>query len=121
MDPAYIPIVSAVVAGLTATGASLGTVWLQARAQNQRERTKLAIEVATQDYKERMGLMQKVGGEMPSIVAFMHYHAELQKILDKRELRPEDIEDLSRRNKAIVDAMRKLSDGPTLVQKDGVA
>jgi hypothetical protein len=57
MEAIYIPILSALVGGLTAVAASLGTVWLQGSAQDRRERVKVAKDIAMADYKERMELM----------------------------------------------------------------
>lgn len=92
MDQIYVPILSAFVGGLTATIASLGAVWLQGRSQNRRERMKMVIELATKEYYDRREqLMAAGGGPMPPILSFLHYHLELHKILERRELTPEDI------------------------------
>jgi hypothetical protein len=113
MEQIYVPILSALVGGLTATVASLGAVWLQGRSQNQRERMKMVIELATKEYYDRREqLMAAGGGPMPPIISFLHYHLEMHKILERRELVPEDIRDLRKRNEAILDALRSLSSGP---------
>jgi hypothetical protein len=74
---------------------------------------KMVIELATKEYYDRREqLVAAGGGPMPPIISFLHYHIELHKILERRELTSEDIVELREKNSAILEALRSLSTSP---------
>jgi hypothetical protein len=111
MDQVYISLLSGLVGGLIGALGSLGAVWLQGRAQDRRERMKLVKEIAIADYNQVVEAAKSHGSdfEIPSLTAFLDYHLELQKILERRELTAADIAQIRARQERVVEAMRHIS------------
>ena len=97
---------------LIGAGASLATVWIQSNSQAKRDRMRLVIELALEDYKSRLDFGKSSGRPyaLPSITLFLHYHLELAKLLEKGSVTSSDLQRLTRENREIDAELDRLKD-----------
>jgi len=85
-------LVGAVVGALS----SFGGIWIQSRYQHRREMTKIVMETAAQDRLAQIELATKAGrgGPVPPVILYVHYHAELLKLVSSGKLTSDRLEKL---------------------------
>ena len=96
--------VAALLGALIGAAASILTIIIQQRYQNKRELLKVASDLALADYKQRFDVASKIGGNMPPISAFVHYHVKVLEHMAAGTFSRETIEALSRENTDILRA-----------------
>jgi hypothetical protein len=77
MEEAMTAAIAALVGAFIGAAASIGAMIIQQRYQSKRELLKIASELALQDYKRRFDIIADVGGKMPPVSAFVHYHFQV--------------------------------------------
>ena len=103
----YLPLISALIGAIVGSASSLISSWLQGHLQDRRERRKLAADLALEHYK----LMVKTAADsnrphtLLPLVVYVHYHAELLKLIDSDSLTPEAIERLDKKNSELVESI----------------
>ena len=93
-DAEYIPLIAGVVgaaAGLVGaligSLTSIGTIYIQQRAQNKRERHNQVINAATKQFELAIKVAEIRGsGAIPPFAEFLLHHYELYELLEKGEL-----------------------------------
>ena len=107
MEDVYIPLLSAFVGAIIGALASIGTVWIQAKTQANRDRVKHAAEMALFDYKTTIERAEKSGKDclIPPISTYLHYHHELTKALEKSGINPEVLARISEENDKILKSL----------------
>jgi len=103
---------SVVFGALIGAGSSIGAVWVQSRAQSKQDRLRLISDLAIEDHKHAFEVAKERGGPaaLVPIVCYLHYYLDLLKIIDKRSIKPADLERLRKENKKILDTIAKLQE-----------
>jgi hypothetical protein len=102
---------AALLGALIGAAASITTIVIQQRYQHKRELLKIAAEIALQDYKQRLELLNKSGGgRMPPVSAFVHYQMQVFEDMLAGTYTPEVIKKLSEENDRILSAYAKGTD-----------
>jgi len=102
--------VAALLGALIGAAASIFTIIIQQRYQNKRELLKFASELALADYKRRLDILEQMGGKMPPISAFVHYHVQVLEHMAAGTFTPETIQALSKENDRILSAYTEASE-----------
>ena len=109
MDAAVYTLLGALIGAL----ASIGTVYVQQRQQSRRDRLKMAVELAIQDYQHNLELA-RVSASSTGLAAFVApldsyvvCHANLLDALVEGSVTPEKIAELAVLRNAILDAFPK--------------
>lgn len=89
------------IGALVGSVSSFAGIWIQSRYQHKREMTKMVMESATKDRDHLFDLAEKSGerGPLPPIVLFVHYHAELYRLMGKGQLTQKRLKKLHDENK----------------------
>lgn len=101
-------LVAGLLGAIIGAGASIITVWLQTRAQMSRERLRLVMELALEDYKLNIEVARSSGKKVmiPPVTTFLHYHLELAKTMEKGMISTTDIERIVSENRKISQAIK---------------
>jgi len=85
---------------------------IQARYQARRDRTRLAVEAAIEDYKGALEISKRspTRVQLAPLSAYMHFHAELLEALDTNRLTPETMREINKRKREILDVIREHTD-----------
>ena len=104
----FIGLLGAFIGG----AASLGAVWVQSYYQTKRERLRLVMEVAVDDHKRSIELAKQSGRSFaaPPVTLYLHYHLELIKVLEKGALTPEDLREITSKNRDLNKAIEALQE-----------
>jgi len=104
----FIGLFGALIGG----AASIGAVWIQSHYQTKRERLRLVMDVAVEDHKSSIELAKQSGRQFsaPPVTLYLHYHLELIKVLEKGALTPEDLREITSKNKELNKAIETLQD-----------
>lgn len=103
--------VAALLGALIGAASSLLTIIIQQRFQNKRELLKIASELALQDYKRRFEVVvEKGGGKMPPISAFVHYHMRVLEHMAAGTYTPAVIKQLGEENDRVLTAYIEASE-----------
>lgn len=91
------------IGALVGSVSSFAGIWIQSRHQHKREMTKMVMESATKDRDHLFDLAAKSGkgGPLPPVVLFVHYHAELFKLMGKGQLNQKRLKKLHGENMEI--------------------
>ncbi len=91
----YVPLISALVGAVIGSLTSIGTIYIQQRAQNKRDRSNQIINAATKQFELAIEVAKVRGsGEIPPYAVFLHHHYELFKLLEKDELNEEVLKNI---------------------------
>jgi len=90
--------------------ASIATVWIQGRFQERRDRMRLVMELALEEYKSKIELIKFTGqsAALPPVALFLHYHHELAKLLEKDAVSPATLEALAKSTHELDAALDRL-------------
>jgi hypothetical protein len=99
MDSVWIPLLSALLGGIIGSAATVITVIVQSRAERRRDRLRLAVQAAIEDYHNQHELFMKrreqnVKTTLAPMSSYIHYHTKVLELLDKNRLTPEVMRDL---------------------------
>ncbi len=96
-----------VLGALIGAGASIATIWIQTKAQTDRERIRLVTDLAVEDHQSAFE-MGKASGRpfhMPPVALYLHYHTELVKLMESGSLTPENVKAAFLENNRLHDAI----------------
>lgn len=101
-------LVAGLVGALIGAGASVITVWLQTRAQSNRERLRIVMELALEDYKISLEFARASGRRtmIPPVTLFLHYHLEFAKVMEKGEISTDDIKRIVSENQKFSETIK---------------
>jgi hypothetical protein len=107
----YIPLISGLIGAIIGALASIMTIIVQSRAQNKRERTRMAAQLAIEDYKMSIEMAVKSGLRVSVTppTAYLHYHMKLMDLLEKGSLDPDTLRQITEENKKIIDEIKILN------------
>jgi hypothetical protein len=106
----WIPLLSALGGALIGALASIGTMYVQARSSDRRARAQMVLTMATEHYKLKQELGKHSGQpwvDLP-LVTYVHYHAELLKLIERGELSTATLEALERANVELIVAIAEM-------------
>jgi uncharacterized membrane protein len=108
MESLIAGFVGAVVGAL----ASILTVLIQARTQAQRDRLKLAAELALQEFKVHVELSQNKRGssQIMPVTVYLYYHLELAKLMERDGVTHANLKSLNHRLESIERVFRDRSE-----------
>lgn len=114
----YIPLLSGFFGAIIGATASIFTVHIQAKHQNKRELTKIAIDVAMKEHQaifERIKTLpsNKKPISIPPPVPYIHYYIELIKLIENGKLNKTTLSDLTEENRKILEIIESLQDNKT--------
>jgi hypothetical protein len=114
----YIPLLSGFIGAIIGATASIFTVHIQAKYQNKRELTKLAIDVAMKEHQaifERVKTLpqNKKPETIPPPVPYIHFYVELIKLIETGKLNKTTLSDLTEENRKILDIVENLQTDKT--------
>jgi hypothetical protein len=89
------------IGALVGSVSSFAGIWMQSRYQHRREMSKMIMESAAKDRNDLLELSMKTGrgGPVPPVVLFVHYHAELFRLMGKGQLNHKRLKKLHDENK----------------------
>ncbi|MBM3106147.1 hypothetical protein IIE18_13480 [Pseudomonas sp. V1] len=89
------------IGALVGSASSFAGIWIQSLYQHRREMAKMVMESAAKDRADLVELAMKTGrgGPIPPVVLFVHYHAELFKLMGKGQLTQKRLKKLHDENK----------------------
>ena len=98
MDATIAALVGAAIGGFS----PLVVTHLQQRAQDKRERMKMAVDLALADQARRIELATRAGGAVaiPPIAAYVMTQFEMLEAMANGSLTPEEIAEITARNLA---------------------
>ena len=87
----YFPLLTGLAGALIGGVSAIAAIFIQAHYQNKRDRVRLCMEMALEDFKlNREAGMQHVGTfEERPLAVFFHYHIELLNLIEQNRLTPE--------------------------------
>ena len=92
--PFWIPLLSGLLGALIGSASSLGAVFIQTRAQKNRDQIRLIVEAATEEYKGAKELMKLPGGPRNywPLSVYIYYHTRFLNLIEENRLSPESME-----------------------------
>ena len=107
----YIPLISGFIGAIIGALASIVTVIVQSKAQNKRERTRMAAQLAIEDYKMSVDLAMKLGkrASLTPPIVYLHYHMKLMDYLENDSLDPAALRQFTEENRKIIDELKILN------------
>lgn len=114
----------AAVAGLIGAGigasSSLITVWIQARYQAKRERSKFIMEFAANDRKEAIesARLRGASAAVAPVALYAHYHSRLLEMIERGKVDDADLSKLSQETDAIWKTVKKIQEQRTAADLD---
>ena len=100
MDEVWIPLLSALLGGIIASIASIVSIFLHDHFQAKRERGRLAMETAIEEYKLMAEAGKIVKGRrviIPPLGTFLIDNLTLLKLAEKDKLTPKKLRDLQKK------------------------
>src|SRR5690242_6946968 len=91
MDPQYIALVAGIIGAIVGAAASVLTVLIQGRYQFKRDLAIEAIRLALEDWKTRIALSQKQGGNEAPLSVYIHYHTRVIDLARRGKITPEEM------------------------------
>lgn len=97
---------------LVGAASSFAGIWIQSHYQNRREVAKMVIDAASKDRAEQieLGIKLNKGGAVAPIALFVHYHAELFRLVGQGKLTKESLRRLYADNKEMSRLIRQMHD-----------
>jgi len=108
----YFPLLIGFFGAIIGAAASITAVFVQAKSAERRHKMRLAAELALEDYKLRLPLIEKFGSERPPLPVFLDYYLSLVAEIDAGTIDSKRIVELRRRNDRLMEAFRNLADYP---------
>jgi hypothetical protein len=104
-------LIIGVIGAFIGAGASILTIWIQTRSQANRDRMRLVMELALEDYKQTIELARATGRPFnaPPVTLYLHYHLELAKLMEKGSLNTVELEILTRENRDLHAAIKRFN------------
>ena len=104
--------IAALGGALIGAAAGVAGTWVQQRGLHQRELTRLAIELAEKDYRNKRAEIKASGtnGKMAPIGAFFHYYQNVLMAVDQKKCTPKWILENSTNHSKIENAFRVAQD-----------
>jgi hypothetical protein len=108
----WVPLAAALGGALIGASASIITVYLQARISDRRARAQAVLSVALEHYKNKQELAKLSGQPFTDLplVTYVHYHAELLKLIEDGALNADTLEALERANVELVVAIAEMDE-----------
>ena len=104
----YLPLLTALVTGIVVGGISIVGIYIQAKSNERSERLRQAAFLAVEDYKLRLSLIEKYGGERLPLVTSLDYYVSLMQAIEKGDLSPAVLKGISDQNSKTIDAIKQL-------------
>jgi predicted nucleic-acid-binding protein len=104
VEQIYVPLLSALIASLIVSATSITTMIVQNHYQARRERTRLAVKAAIEDYKT---VVERGPAGLPPISLYLHLHARLLDALETGKLTPETLRDIHRQQREMQKVFRE--------------
>lgn len=114
MSPEILTLLAGLLGAVIGAAASIGTVVVQSKIQDRRERTRQAVDLALEDYKIQLELSKRVPGSkrIPPVTLFIDFHLRLARELEAGPLTPEAYKRVALQNQQIFDMLDSLSTEP---------
>jgi len=108
----YVPLISGFVGALIGAAASIVTILIQSRIHDRRERWRMAVNIALEDYKLHIGTLTKSGqpATFLPLVTYLHYYLALMELIEKGTVTAESVAKLSRDNEHIIQKIKETND-----------
>lgn len=103
-----IPLISALIGAIIGALSSIITIIIQQKSQSKRDKMKLASEMAENDRKFSHELAKEQGKpySLQPVSIYQHYHYEILTALEKGNVKACDINEIIRKNRELIDAVR---------------
>ena len=103
MNAAIISLVSGFVGAVIGAAGAVLTVLIKEKYQSRRERSRLAVELATRDYELALENSKRIPGKVRvyPLTSYLLYHLLLLQKLEKPDLTPDELKDVFREHDRI--------------------
>lgn len=108
----YLPLVAGFIGAIIGAATSILTIHIQTKAQNRREKVKLASELAIEDFKLSLKMAETLAKPYTflPIAVYVHFHTKLLEALDAGELDERKIHEITELNKKVIKAVKKANE-----------
>ncbi|ANB20159.1 hypothetical protein Q4524_11820 [Alteromonas stellipolaris] len=105
-----IPLISGLIGAIIGALSSIITITIQQRSQSKRDKMKLASEMAENDRKFSLELAKEKGNafSLPPVSVYQHFHYEILTALEKGNIKPEDLKNISKKNRELIEAIKSV-------------
>ena len=92
--------------------ASISATWLHARIQERKDRLRMVIDLALEDYKLSLQLASNSGQSYSAtpISVFIHYHLGLHKLIEKGDLSESSYRKLMTENRDFIRVLKVIDE-----------
>ena len=99
----WLPFITGLVGVIIGSASSIITIFIQLRAQNKREKTRLACELAIEDYKTKVDAIIKTGqgGRFYPIATYVYANAKIIEAVYDGKFSKEEYRKIIKENKDI--------------------
>ena len=109
MKEAYLPAIFGLVGALIGSISSIIVIFIQYKIKDKRERTKLVVNAALEEYKALINLAQKQRGKvtlMP-LTGAIHWYSKIFELVDNNNLNAESLKKLSNENEKLMEVFKQ--------------
>lgn len=98
MNELWIPFLSALFGAIIGSLASVLIVIVQTRSERRRDRTRLAVQAAIEDYKRAVEMAKDSQREQifQPLSSYIHYHSRVLDLLEKGSFSAEDFREINK-------------------------
>ncbi len=101
--------VAALLGALIGAASSLLTIVIQQRYQSKRELLKIAADLALEDHKQRCEAVASIGGKMPPVSTYVHYHLRVLEHMAAGTYSKDTVQKLAEESDQIISAYLEVS------------
>lgn len=116
----WLPLLTGLIGALIGSAGSVITIYLQMRSQRKREILKIASEVALEEYKSKLKIVEASGQDaiIWPICTYVHYHTKIIEAIFDGKLDEKKYRAIFEENQRIGKVCEKLNEEADREEKD---